>query len=131
MLLVLDSLHSWVEGARTGASEYDALNAALARLREMALEQKSVVMVICERNRASMDAGGLNSGAGSRRIEYGAEVMLDLQRSREETDDAHGEVPVTLCFAKNRNGATGDKAALLFHGALQRFREANAHERRR
>lgn len=129
LLLVVDSLHSWIEGARTGASEYDALNAAMARLRELALEQKIVVMVICERNRASMEAGGLNSGAGSRRIEYGAEVMLDLLRNRDDAPDAEGEVPVTLCFAKNRNGVHGEKVPLLFNGRLQRFREVPTNER--
>lgn len=131
LLLVVDSLHSWIEGARTGATEYDALNAAMARLREMALEQKIVVMVICERNRASMDSGGLNSGAGSRRIEYGAEVMIDLQRDRDVAQDAQGETPVTLCFAKNRNGVAGDKVQLLFNGALQRFKEVSPDELRR
>lgn len=129
LLLVVDSLHSWIEGARTGATEYDALNAAMARLREMALEHQIVVVVICERNRASIDAGGLNSGAGSRRIEYGAEVMLDLLRDREAKPDAHGEVPITLCFAKNRNGVAGDKVALSFNGRLQRFREVSSDER--
>lgn len=130
LLMVMDSLHSWIEGARTGLTEYDAINAAMARLREIALEQRIVVAVICERNRASMDSGGLNSGAGSRRIEYGAEVMLDLQRKLDEPGDAQGEVPVTLCFAKNRNGVAGKKVALSFNGRLQRFTEVGGRDER-
>jgi replicative DNA helicase len=133
LLLVVDSLHSWAEGATddkgrlVNAPEYEALNIALAALRTLARQLSCPVLVVCEQNRASMggpNSGGANSGAGTRRIEYGAEVVLDLYREKDAREDGAGEVEVTLKFAKNRNGAAGKSVKLLFNGALQRFREA-------
>ena len=42
----------------------------------------------------------------------------------EKPPDAGGEVPVFLTVSKNRNGTAGRKVPLMFHGALQEFREA-------
>jgi replicative DNA helicase len=123
-LIVLDSLHSWVDAGMTdGASETEALMAGLAALRPLAAQLSCPILAVCERNRASMARGGMNAAAGTRKIEYGAETVLDLARDPEDRPDAHGEVPVKLVFAKNRNGAAGKPVDLRFHGALQRFRE--------
>ena len=124
LLIVVDSVHSWAEGAPGEASEYDALNAALAALRHLASELECPVLAIAERNRASMERGGLSAGAGTRKIEYGAEAVIDLARPEDAAPDASGEVVVTARLVKNRHGAVGRKVKLRWHGALQRFEEA-------
>ena len=124
LLLVVDSVHSWAEGAPGGAPEYDALNEHLAALRKLAAGLRCPVLAIAERNRASMDKGGLSAGAGTRKLEYGAEAVIDLARKEDAREDAMGEVPVTCRLAKNRHGAVGKTVPLSWHGALQRFTEA-------
>ena len=123
LLLVVDSVHSWAASAQNGATEYDALNAGLAALRALSHELACPVLAVAERNRASMNNGGLSAGAGTRKIEYGAEVVIDLERKDDAHPDARGEVPVTAKLVKNRHGAVGSKVALRWHGALQQFRE--------
>ncbi len=122
-LIVIDSLNSWVEGAYPGLTEYEALNMALADLRKIAAHLKCPILIINERNRASMKEGGLNAGAGSRKIEYGAESVWDLAREKDAKEDANGEVDVALKIEKNRNGRIGKPMTLKFHGALQRYKE--------
>lgn len=125
ILIVMDSVHSWAETATgAGVSEYDALNAALARLRGLAASLGCAVLAVAERNRASMQSGGLSAGAGTRKFEYGAEAVIDLARPKDAREDASGEVDVVLKLEKNRHGAAGGEVRLRFHGALQRFREA-------
>ena len=71
-----------------------------------------------------MAAGGLSASAGSRKFEYGGESVWDLQRADDAVPNAAGEIEVTLKLVKNRNGSPNRKVSLLFHGALQRWREA-------
>ena len=123
LLIVVDSLQSWAESASTGATEYEALNAGLAALRRVSHLLDCPIIVVCERNRAGMDGGSVNSGVGTRRVEYGAEAVLDLHREKDTQPDGSGEVPVILRFAKNRHGAAGQTVKLTFNGALQRFNE--------
>lgn len=124
-LIVVDSVHSWVESADTGLTEYEALNAGLNGLRQLAGDVGCPILAIAERNRASMNGGGVNAAAGSRRFEYGSETVIDLARKDSEAKpDPAGEVEVTLTLAKNRHGAAGRRFPLKFNGALQRFREA-------
>jgi hypothetical protein len=73
-LLMLDSLHSWLEMLPDErSSEYEAINDGLASLRLLANQLVCPVLVIAERNRSAMKEGGINAGAGSRRIEFGSE----------------------------------------------------------
>ena len=123
LLIVVDSIHSWAEGALTDATEYDSLNAALASLRILATALHCPVLVVAERNRASMKQGGLSAGAGTRKIEYAAETVVDLERTQRDLPTADSEVPVTIKIAKNRHGTAGKAIDFLFHGALQRFKE--------
>ena len=123
VLVVIDSVHAWADALLPEAPEYERLNAALAALRKLASGLTCSVLVVAERNRASMTSGGLSAGAGTRKIEYGAELVIDLGRDEKAVADANSEVPVTLTLAKNRNGSPGRKVELRFHGALQRFRE--------
>lgn len=124
LLIVVDSVHSWAEGAPIDASEYDTLNAALLSLRQLAHQLNCPILAVAERNRDNMKGGGLSAGAGTRKIEYGAETVLDLTREMEKREDFAGEVEVRMKFAKNRHGAAGKGIDFKFHGALQRFSEA-------
>ncbi len=134
-LLVIDSLHSWAMGAlatdRTlsALSETEILIHALGELNRLSHALRCPVLLITERNRANMDKGGINAGAGTRRIEYGAEAVLSLDVERDKNgepigENGAGEKNIALTFAKNRHGAAGRKVALQFNGALMRFREA-------
>jgi replicative DNA helicase len=124
LLIVVDSLHSWAQGTADGLNEYEALNAAVADLQRLALTLRCPILIVSERNRASMKEGGINAGAGTRRIEYGAETVIDLDREKDAREDGSGEVNITLRLSKNRHGAAGKTLALKFNGALQSFREA-------
>lgn len=123
ILIVVDSLHSWAEGVAPAGNEYEILNTALASLRSIAHSLTCPVVYIAERNRASMGTDGQSSGAGTRKIEYGAETVISLSRSKDARPDGAGEVPVNAMLAKNRHGVVGAKIELTFNGALQRFSE--------
>jgi replicative DNA helicase len=124
VLVVIDSLHSWADSLGEGTEEYERLNLALTALRLLSKRLGCAVVVIAERNRAAMKSGGQSAGAGTRKIEYGAESVIELDADADAKPNANGEVPVQLKISKNRNGATGKPIALRFHGALQRYQEA-------
>jgi replicative DNA helicase len=124
LLIVIDSVHSWAMAAPVNGTEYEVLNAGLASLRALTAQLQCPILIIAERNRQSMQSGGLSAGAGTRKLEYGAESVLDLTRDPEAVTDAAGEWEITLKLEKNRNGEPGRPVRLKFHGALQRFREA-------
>lgn len=126
LLIVIDSLHTWTQTlALSGvASEYEVLNAGIRSLQILASRLACPVLMICERNRDSIKSGGVNAGAGTRKIEYQGESVLDLDRKTETLPDGAGEVEVSLKLAKNRHGAAGKAIRLRFHGAFQRFEEA-------
>ena len=134
-LLVIDSLHSWAMGAAANDRSLSSLNEteiliqALGALNRLSHELSCPVLLITERNRANMDKGGINAGAGTRRIEYGAEAVLSLDVERDKSGEpisanGRGEKSVFLTFAKNRHGAAGKRVAMEFNGALMRFQEA-------
>ncbi len=124
-LLVIDSLHSWAHGAGADDSEYDALNAALSSLGRLAGALQCPALVIVEENRATLNRPGqrgMHSGAGTRRIEYTGETVFGMD-CEDENPDMAGEKRITARIEKNRHGQAGTEVPLLFHGALQRFRE--------
>lgn len=134
VLVVIDSLHAWTGGRRDlgDADEYTSLGVAVVELQRMAAALGAPVLVVTERNRMSAAGGGVNAGAGSRKIEYGAETVMGLHRKTEKDEhgtprpapfDATGEVDAHVILEKNRHGA-GGRVNLRFHGALQRFTEA-------
>lgn len=127
LLVVVDSLQSWSESLADGAGEYETLNLAVKALRGIAHDLGAPVLFVSERNRASMKDGGLNAGAGSRKIEYGAESILDLDCEKVQFDGA-GEREVVLRIAKNRHGEAGMGLPLKFNGALQTFRALESQE---
>jgi replicative DNA helicase len=123
ILIIVDSLHSWALRLSSGLPEYEALNVAIADLQTLAHSLKCPILVVSERSRSAMQAGGLNAGAGTRKIEYSGETVLDLNREATAKTDGAGEVEIKLTLSKNRHGAAGKPLDLRFNGALQRFTE--------
>jgi replicative DNA helicase len=131
VLIVIDSLQTWAESLGAGAAgEYEILNAGIAGLRKVAHDLRAPILFISERNRRGNEttSGGLNSGAGTRKIEYSAETVFDLDRDMGRPQDGAGEFELTLRIVKNRHGSIGVPIPLLFNGALQQFRELNTRE---
>jgi len=124
LLIVIDSVHSWANAVTGELPEYEALGVGLSALQRLAASLECAVIGIAERNRASMNGGGLSAAAGNRRFEYGAESVIGLDRNDKAAPDASGECPLTAVIEKNRNGSPGRRIPLRFHGALQRFTEA-------
>lgn len=126
LLVILDSLHTWANRAPglRGKTEYDTLNGGLSDLEQLAGALKSPLLVIAERNRGSMQSGGMSAAKGSSRIEYAGETVIGLDKESGAGGglDPSGETPLTARVEKNRHGMPG-KVDLLFHGPLQRFRE--------
>ena len=79
-LMIVDSLHTWVDGLRQDqdVSEYNAISEGIDKLRTLANNLQISVMLIAERNRNAMKDGGLSAVAGSRRVEYGSDLVLGL-----------------------------------------------------
>ena len=128
VLVVIDSLHSWSSAAsqENAVSEYEAISLGVQSLKERASLLSVPFLVIAERNRATMSSGGLHAGAGSRKIEYSAESVLDLTEEKDAAPDAANEKPVQLKIEKNRHGSKGTTIHLSFNGPLQRFTETGA-----
>ena len=125
-LVVIDSLHAWAMRVAPDLPEYEALNQAMDSLRSLASEFHIPILVISERNRSSMLAGGLHAAAGSRRIEYGCEAMLDFKLEEEKDDDPMArrtESQVTVRIVKNRYGPPWLKVVMIFNGNSLEFRE--------
>ncbi len=125
LLIVVDSVHSWVRGWAGNLEEYEALNEGLKLLRQLSQTLDAAVLGIAERNRASK-TGGLSASAGSRMFEYSAETVLDLDYKNDERKeaDATGDKQLKLTFSKNRHGKTG-YAHITFNVDFQSFTEAN------
>lgn len=122
-LIVVDSLHSWAAKALENQTEYEYLNTAIGSLTSLAAALRCPVLAVVERNRSSMREGGLSAGAGTRKIEYSAETVIELDADSESGADANHEKTVNLKVSKNRNGEIGRTVSLKFNGALQSFRE--------
>lgn len=121
-LLVVDSLHSWADAIGDG-EEYDRLNVGLSELRLLAKCLNCPVLAIAERNRASKNSSSQSAGAGTRKIEYGAETVIALDTDDDAKESPDGLKEVKLTIGKNRNGKTG-KTTLLFHGGMMKFTES-------
>ena len=123
LLLVIDSAHAWSDSSPCEAVEYDALNACLTSLRMLTHELRCPALVVAERNRANMQRGGMSASAGSRKFEYIAETVIDLEKDPAAAMDADGKVRVLVSVAKNRHGAAGQEILMTFRGAKQQFAE--------
>lgn len=123
VLVVVDSLHSWIDSEGLNMPEYERINKGVSTLRSITSQLDSPVIYIAERNRASKTQGGTGSGAGSRKIEYGAETQIDLNRDMNSEPDTNHNVSVEARFVKNRNGSPNRTVNLKFNGALQTFTE--------
>jgi len=100
--------------------EYEVLNAALLGLRGLSHAAHCPILALTDRKREAMKSGGMSAGAGTRKLEYGAESVIDLSRA-DEREEAGAGVNVTARLVKNRGGAAGKETRFLFHGAMQCF----------
>lgn len=121
-LIVIDSLHSWASPTDGRSTEYETLNAAIAELIRLAAALACPVIAIAERAKGQAESGGIMAGAGTRKIAYSAESVIELD-STDKASDANMEKAVTMKLSKNRNGDTGRPVDLKFNGALMKFRE--------
>jgi len=125
-VLVIDSLQSWaLISVDQSEGEYAGLNSALQALRALAVRLKIPVWVISERNRQAMKTGGISAGAGTRRIEYSADVMLDLSIAKDANGVPAGMQPINVFIAKNRFGPAGFSIVLAFDGDRMAFHEVD------
>jgi replicative DNA helicase len=124
LLIILDSLHSWAESVPVDTDEYTTLNSALATLQQLANALDCPIVAVTERNRASMKAGGLNAGAGTRKLEYRGESVVGLDVDEKGQIGPPGCVNMVAVIEKNRNGSPGARIPLSFRGALQQFETA-------
>jgi replicative DNA helicase len=125
-LVIIDSLHAWTEtlAGGQGDSEYNNLNGAIGALRKIIAYRNVPIVAISERNRASMQSGGLAASRGSGRIEYTADVVLDFGKDDKEGGHRPNEpIDITLRVAKNRFGATGGAIPLKFDPVCMKFTE--------
>ena len=120
-MIVVDSLHSWAEAMSDG-NKYEVMNAAIARLRNLAHRLNCPVVYNAEINRMSIGSGGIPSGAGNWKIEYGVETVISLNRDKDAKQDIIGETLITLNLVKNRHGTVGREIYLSFNGAFQQFK---------
>ncbi|MHB9134556.1 MAG: DnaB-like helicase C-terminal domain-containing protein [Armatimonadota bacterium] len=122
VLIIIDSLQSWAESSTACVQEYEALNMALQSIRHIAAALTCPVLVISEKNREKMNSDSQSAGAGTRKIEYGAETVFTLKHEG-DTDKVTGKKQVNVILPKNRNGSVGSTIPLYFHGARQSFSE--------
>lgn len=122
-LIVIDSLHAWAQSAYGDMIEYEALNQALAEVKQMTARLACPALIICERNRSGMREGGMSAAAGTRKIEYSAEGLWELN-SDYSRPDKDGVYTVDLVISKNRHGQQGRKVRLTWRGSRQEFRDA-------
>jgi replicative DNA helicase len=122
-LVVVDSCHTWAARVWPDQEEYVRLGLALDELELLAKTLDIPVLLIAERNRASMKGGGQSASAGSRRFEYAGESVLELDSVNEKDgEDSSGYKTVKLSVSKNRHGSCGE-TLLQWHGAMQKHTE--------
>jgi len=121
-LIVVDSAHTWAARVWPDQEEYVRLGLALDELELLAKTLDIPVLLIAERNRASMKGGGQSASAGSRRFEYAGESVIELDSIEKELEDGEGWRTVKLTVSKNRHGSCGDML-LKWHGAMQKHTE--------
>jgi replicative DNA helicase len=129
LLIIKDSIHAWAESSPSDASEYEQISTACQSLRTMAARLECTILAIGEKNRAAFNknAGkeqkGISSGAGSRKLEFGSESVLTLNKDGDSLGGSNGEYGMTLTVEKNRNGSANQSIQLLFDGPRQHFAE--------
>lgn len=124
-LLIIDSLHAWAETcADPEVGEYQSINSAISSLRRIISNHNCPIIAISERNRASMQQGGLSAARGSGRIEYVADVVIDLNRDdNDKSRRPEDPVILTARIPKNRFGPQGLRISLEFDPSIMTFRE--------
>ena len=116
-VVVLDYLQLLTgRGERREEDAAATIKRAVQRLKEYAIRENTVVLVITANNRASMSTGesGLNSGRDTSNIEYGADVHLGIEYAALDPLDGKKKKDITeLRAIKRRYWANpGDPQAL-------------------
>jgi len=116
-LVVIDSVHTFARRYMPEYTEYDALDATISALQQVALgtpdsadvsESTPIpVLGIAERNRSSMKDGGKSASAGHRLFEYAPETVIGMDVI-DKTCDPYGVREVSISIEKNRHGDTKD-----------------------
>jgi len=132
-LLVVDYLQCISQViARSGsanATENQMISLLCYDLRALARELNCTVIAISRQHRASGygNANALTSGSGSGSIEYGADVMLSIDKD-EERKAPIGWKGRVLVLPKNRLGEADQRLLLDWRGKSQEFRETYREE---
>ena len=98
-------------------------------LRLLAKELRCTVLAISRQNRSSGygNSNALTSGSGSGGIEYGADVLMSIDKD-EERKAPLGWKGRTVVVPKNRLGEADTRLLLDWRGRYQEFRETNREE---
>jgi len=120
-LLVIDSIHTWAESiAQPGmGGEYEQLGSAMQKLREVSAKLNIPILMVAERNRMSMKVGSVSASAGSRKLEYGPDVVMGLDVDEEQSTPDTKQV--SLKIYKNRMGPSGLTIPLVFQADVMRL----------
>lgn len=128
-LVVIDSVHTFARRYLPGYTEYDALDAAISALQQVALgtpdspdisERTPIpVLGIAERNRSSMKDGGKSASAGHRLFEYAPETVIGMDVV-DKTCDPNGMREILISIEKNRHGDTRE-FRVKFKGPIGEF----------
>jgi replicative DNA helicase len=120
LVIVIDSVHAWARRVdENQSSEYDCLNYGLDALVEIAEKLRIPILGLAQRNRTSMQTGGMSASRGTSSFEYLSESVWDL--STDEHSASSDSKTVNLTLAKNRYGTAGKDIALDFEGRVMRF----------
>lgn len=133
ILIVIDSLHSWAgSGAYDGINETENLITAITDLQRLSHALNCTVIILNEQTKKANEGGegGLYGGAGTRKIAYCAEAVIELMVKDEDRDTKDEYMVIAKC-QKNRHGRAGKRVALMFKPAVMTFREGDALEQRK
>lgn len=132
ILVVVDSLHSWAcSGIYDGINETENLITAITDLQRLSHTLNCTVLVLNEQTKKANEGGegGLYGGAGTRKIAYCAEAVIELM-VKDEDRDTKDEYAVIAKCQKNRHGRAGQRVAFMFNPSVMTFREGSAMEQR-
>jgi replicative DNA helicase len=143
IIVVVDSLQAAARSSPSEQNENEVISSLVKEYQLLAAREKITILLVSERNRASMDNAGMHSGAGSRAIEYsGASVVsLDYAKVAEENGkyksdktqyaDENGEkyYKIDLYLTKNRRGRQYVHFDYLYYPHFLEFREVGYADR--
>jgi replicative DNA helicase len=139
-LVVADYLQTWAKGTEEFRTAYsnvrDRVEAlAIALRQDLAMALNSPVLALASQSRSksanddeSYGSTSLDSLKESGDLEYGADVVLILTRSKKRVLAERTARPIDLTIRKNRDGEADTEAPLIFRPDQATFREAADNE---